>query len=96
MMIESLLAVFVLLQIADWWTTTNVIKSGKGKEGNPLVAGLMKLIGTQPALVLWKAAAVARGGASSMSGQEYAVHVLGALCALYAAVVVNNWKILKK
>jgi len=40
-----LLAIFIILQFLDFWTTYNVIKSGKGHEGNPVMAWLFSKIG---------------------------------------------------
>lgn len=55
---EIFLAVMILLQIVDAWTTYDVIRAG-GKEGNPILSRLMEAIGLREALWVAKLLAVA-------------------------------------
>lgn len=54
---EIFLAVMVILQIADAWTTYDVIRAG-GKEGNPVVSKLMGAFGLRGGLWIAKLAAI--------------------------------------
>jgi hypothetical protein len=87
----SLLALFALLQGGDWYTTRTVLAQG-GRELNPVIRSLMSLLGVDGALV-------AKGLLAIGLGYLLASHRWWAilpLIALYAVIVWNNWRALKK
>jgi hypothetical protein len=86
----ALFILFVMIQIADGWTTIQCIESGKGNEANPIVAWGIKKIGLKNALIIYKALAIAIGYLLI----DYPI-ALVLLCLFYAYVVYNNYKILK-
>lgn len=53
-----LICIFAALIFADGYFTYEVIRKGKGKEGNPVIAKLIKLIGPIPALLVTRLAAL--------------------------------------
>ena len=85
-----LFVLFIILQFLDFWTTYNVIKSGKGHEGNPIVAFGISKIGLIPALVIYKLFAIAIGWII-----KDVWFVMLALDIAYGYVVYQNYKILK-
>lgn len=87
----SLLAMFVALQVADYWTTMRCIAAGRGHEANPVMAWLMARIGVGPAFVGMKLVAIAL--AMNLFVISFAPFVLAALCAWYGWVAWNNWRI---
>ena len=90
-MIYLLLAIFVLLQIGDVWTTYNVIQSNKGHEGNTIMAWLMDKLGILPAFFIMKALAVI--AVYFLLPLWQAILVLD---IIYAYVVFQNYQILRK
>jgi hypothetical protein len=83
------LAVFVLLQIADVWTTHKALKMGK-REANPFLARLFKYFNPVKVMVLVKSVAVVLLWVADIP------IVTAAACALYVAVVINNYKVISK
>lgn len=82
--------VFIILQVADVWTTTQALKRG-ATEANPVIAWVMARTGKAwPVVKL----ALAVGGAYLLwlDGLLWAIWLL---CGLYAIVVYSNWQILK-
>jgi len=86
----ALFTLFVIIQIADGWTTIQCIEFDKGTEANPIVAWGIKKIGLEPALFIYKAIAIGMG----YFLMDYPI-ALGLLCLPYAYIVYNNYKILK-
>ena len=84
-----LLAIFVLLQIGDVWTTYNVIQSNKGHEGNAIMAWLMDKLGILSAFFVMKVSALV--AVYFLPWQAILV-----LDAIYAYVVYQNYQILRK
>lgn len=82
------LAVFCLLQIADVLTTVGGLRRG-ARESNPFVAELMAGLGHGWILVKLLIAAIA-AALILLSGNVWPLWVLN---ALYAAVVINNWRV---
>ncbi len=83
-----LLIIFIALQIGDGVSTWLALRSGKGREANPVIRWLMGLIGVAPSLVLFKALAIALGVMAIRV--EYGAHALAALSAIYGWVLWNN------
>ena len=91
-----LFAIFVALQCGDAWTTYNVIKSGKGHEGNPIMAWLFNKIGVIGGFALMKTAMLIIVGYIVYTVPELAAtFALTIFNLLYAYVVYQNYKILK-
>ena len=86
------------LQILDTILTKTLIESGNGKEANPIMAKLMALFGLMPALIIFKACALAIVYYCIV----YLTPVIVSICCLiafnvlYFWVVGNNYKIHKK
>lgn len=57
-----LLAIFISLQIGDFYTTYTIIKTGKGHEANPILAWIFDKIGYANGLAIFKGFAVGVGG----------------------------------
>jgi hypothetical protein len=82
------LAVFVLLQIADVWTTHKALSMGK-REANPFLARLFEYFNPVKVMVLVKAVAVI--------ALWYTAYwpLTAALCLLYLWVIDNNLKVIR-
>jgi len=86
-----LFAIFIILQFLDFWTTYHVIQSGKGHEGNAVMAWLFDKLGIIGGFVLTKTCA--------MIAMWFIKDVLIAIIildVLYAYVVYQNYQILRK
>jgi hypothetical protein len=87
----ELFILFTALQLGDIYTTHTILKQG-GRELNPVLAYLFGKFGHMPVLVVSKVIAVALV-------YLYVLNVpiiLGILSALYAYVVFNNYKQIRK
>lgn len=91
----ALLILFAMLQIVDVWTTLRAFaRNPTVYEANPLLRWLMRRLGPLPALVAVKLAII---GIMTWMGLSYpretlALGIVGAACAAYVAVAVNNWR----
>jgi hypothetical protein len=81
----AFLALFILLQIADVWTTLTVLKMG-GRELNPVLAPLFKRFSPLGVMIVFKVVAV-----WALWYANVWLVTMG-LCAFYLWVVLNNWK----
>jgi len=84
--------VLLALQILDLLSTVIALRNPQLSEANGPLAGLMKSIGTLPALMCIKTLAMVLiwHHREDMGGW------LTALCVLYAVVIVNNIRLIKK
>lgn len=89
-----LLIAFIALQLADFYTTYTVIRTGKGSEGNPVLAWLFGRIGYVPGLAIVKGLMIA--GASYLTNYPNGDILLGGISLLYVWVVYNNITVLRK
>jgi hypothetical protein len=89
-----LLAIFIALQAGDFYTTYNILKTGKGYEANPALAWVFSKIGYVTGLTIVKGMAVAVGIYAAQFWNGY--YVLAPMTALYTWVVWNNYKVLTK
>ena len=89
---EFLLAFLILLQYADGYTTYKILGNG-GRELNPILAKAFDHFGVLPSLVVIKAMCVGLGVWLYLSQQT---EILAVLCALYVAVVGNNYRQMNK
>lgn len=85
-MIYTALTLLVLLQYADWWSTTVILRNG-GREFNPVLRKLFDKFGVQKPLIAYKLFVCAAGGVLYYTGHHEYIY---ALCGLYAAVVGLN------
>ena len=91
----ALLILFAVLQLVDVWTTLRAFdRNPAAYEGNPPLRWIMRRLGPLPALIAVKLAA---GAVVLWLGLSYpldrvALAIVGALCAYYGAIVVNNWR----
>ena len=76
-----------LLQLADWYSTFTVIKTG-GYEQNPIMAEFFKRLGINTTLAI-KTAMVTYLGL--LIGQVNLLVLLG-LVLFYVFVIIHNWK----
>jgi hypothetical protein len=97
----ELLIIFVMLQVADIYTTHRILSQG-GRELNPVMAWLFERFGHLPALVVVKCiivGLVARymvGVTAAVFGYNVAGDtVLAAFCILYIFVVAHNFNQIK-
>lgn len=87
-LIDALFVLFVALQAGDFWTTRKVLSQG-GREQNPVAARVMEIVGIVPAMLFFKAVAL---GAAYGLYQMGMIEILAGLCALYAWIVVKNYR----
>ena len=84
--------VLIALQVLDLLSTVIALRNPRLSEANGPLAGLMKSIGTLPALMCVKTLAMVL----IWHHREDMGNWLIALCALYAVVIVNNIRLIKK
>ena len=89
-----LLAIFIVLQCGDFYTTYTIIKTGKGYEANPILAWVFNKIGYVAGLAIFKGLAIAVGIYAAQFWNGY--YVLIPCVALYTWVVWNNYKVMTK
>jgi hypothetical protein len=80
------------LQILDLVSTVIALRNPSLKEANGPLAGLMKSIGTLPALMCIKTLAMVLIWHHRADMGNWLI----ALCVLYAVVIVNNIRLIKK
>ena len=91
-MLDALLAAFFLLQLADGWTTHEILKRG-GYERNPLVRMAMETLGVVPALLLYKVLGCVAGWLVYSTGTLWA---MGMITVFMAGIIVNNEMVLRR
>ena len=84
----AFLILFMLLQIADIWTTDKALAMGK-REANPLLNWLFQRFDPVGTMVVMKVAAT-----WLLWYADFYLITAGA-CALYVWVVINNWKVIE-
>lgn len=84
-----LAVVLIILQLGDWWTSRIALNRGIGTEANPVAAFFMRFVGVDGYFAI-KTVAVA-----SLVWLIPSPVLLGALVALYAWIVWNNWKVIR-
>lgn len=77
--------------MGDWYTTRTALAKGAA-EANPVIRWLMKLVGINGALVA-KGLFVIACGYVVITISWWWVAIL---CAMYAAVVWHNWRVIRK
>ena len=92
-LLDVLLLLVIALQVADIVTTYLIIQRG-GRELNPLIAAAMAKIGVLPALLVTKGALIAL--MVSVNHVEGMIYVFAFLAALYAFVISNNLRVLRR
>ena len=93
-MTETLLGILIVLQIADYLTTMKVLSQG-GHEDNPVVQSAMKHLGVRLGLALGKGVAVIAAVGVYWWQGPYTGAILGIACALYAVIVLRNYRQIK-
>lgn len=88
----GLFILFAVLQVADAYVTVRALALPGKREANPIMAWFMDKLGVVPALILTKVVVVA-GVFYFLDSTPLAA--LWLLNALYVAVTLRNWKILK-
>jgi hypothetical protein len=89
-----LLAIFIALQAGDFYTTYNILKTGKGYEANPILKWVFSKIGYVTGLAIVKGLAIALGIYAAQFWNGF--YILVPCIVLYAWVVWNNYKVLTK
>ena len=84
--------VLIALQVLDLLSTVIALRNPRLSEANGPLAGLMKSIGTLPALMCIKTLAMVL----IWHHREDIGGWLIALCVLYVAVIANNIRLIKK
>jgi hypothetical protein len=87
------LALFIALQVGDALTTVWAIKTGRGKEANPIMDWWMGRMGTIHALVQAKVALLLVALLAVALCPGPAFWILLALSAFYAVVIFRNYRI---
>lgn len=89
----ALVMLFVLLNMADVWTTNHALAQGAGIEGNPLMAHVQALAGVWwPVPKMMAAAAIAYLWA--VAPIRFMTGALGVVCAVMAFIVWHNWTLI--
>ena len=91
-MLDALLAAFLLLQLADFVTTYEILRLG-GYERNPLVRMAMETLGVIPALLLYKVLGCVAGWLVYSTGTLWA---MGMITVFMAGIIVNNEMVLRR
>lgn len=78
------------LQVADWWLTTRILAQG-GSELNPVLRWVIERGGTGALL----AVKLLIGGGAMWLLRPYP-YIVAAACAVYAGIVVWNYRQLKR
>lgn len=84
----AFLVIFILLQIADVWTTLRALELG-AREMNPLLNWMFKHVDPLAAMVLVKVV----GLWALWYVNSYLLTM--ACCVVYLWVVLNNWKVIR-
>ena len=84
----AFVVLFVLLQVADIWTTHKALGLGK-REANLLLAKLFTRFPPVPTMIVMKVPAVVLLWYADL------FWVTAACCVLYGAVVYNNWNVIE-
>lgn len=84
----AFLIIFILLQIADIWTTLRALELGH-REMNPLLNWMFKHVDPLAAMVLVKVV-----GLWALWYVDLYLLTM-AVCAVYVWVVINNWKVIR-
>jgi len=93
---KYLLMAFIALQIADIWTTHKCLQRPDRKEANKVIAWLMSKMGVLPALIALKVPIICAVGYVTLClSVPWWPIALVMLCVFYAAVVVNNIRLLR-
>lgn len=87
-MTELLLVVFIVLQGLDMYTTIVALKQG-AIERNPFLGWLFNWFPPLVVMTVIKACGVA----ALVWADSFYVNIIA--CAVYAWVVINNWKVIK-
>jgi uncharacterized membrane protein YiaA len=91
-----LLAIIIILQILDAYTTWKNLQREDRAEGNALIKTLMDKIGILPALVVVKAVMVAVLAAAILTYPSiYLTVSMGVIIIGYTYIVYRNYKLLK-
>jgi hypothetical protein len=88
-----LLAIFIALQVGDFYTTYAILKKGTGREANPILAWVFDKIGYVAGLAVFKGLAIVIGIFIVQYWNSFYFFV--PCIALYSWVVWNNYKVLK-
>ena len=94
-LLYTLLVILFVQQVLDVWTTKTALDTGRAREANGPLSRLMNTVGVMPALLGTK---VLFGGLVAFTVEDtVAWHlVLVALVLLYAWVLTNNFRVLRK
>lgn len=98
-MTKLMLFLVVALQVADIATTYCALSSGKGAEGNGILAPLFARFGVLPSLLATKGVFIVwllgcRYLSPELDSRPLWLGTLGVLAVGYAAIIVNNMKVL--
>jgi hypothetical protein len=98
-----LFAIFVILQFLDFWTTYNVIQSGKGHEGNAIMAWLIDKLGiigafslAKSIVILFFAYLATRHFYINLFNLDVVSVIFIVFNLIYCFVVFSNYLIFKK
>lgn len=83
------LVIFILLNVADVWTTLKALEMGK-REANPFLAWMFKRFDPLGVMVSTKVLAV------WLLWYVDLYFITAGVCALYVWVVLNNWNVIEK
>jgi len=85
----AFLILFILLNVADIWTTLRALELGK-REVNPFLAWMFKRFDPLGVMVITKVLAVYFLWLADI------YFITAAACALYVWVVLNNWDVIQR
>jgi hypothetical protein len=89
----ALAVLFILLNLADAWTTNHALAQGAGVEGNPFMAHVQATAGVWwplPKMML----AIALAWIWARIPVPFTTTALGLLCAVMGGIVWHNWSLI--
>jgi hypothetical protein len=93
--LNTLIAVAVIQQLLDMWTTIKALETGRAREANKPLANLMDKVGVIPALSAMKAPMIAILVLLPEATWPWYV-VLGLIVSGYTWLLYNNFTVLRR
>ena len=95
MLLVLLIAVAVIQQVLDAWSTVKALATGRAKEANPPLRRLMDKVGVIPALAIVKIPLIVFLVILPTPTTAWYIS-LGVIVTAYTFLLVHNYKTLKK
>lgn len=87
------IALIALTQVLDWHSTLAFLRSGHGREGNQMLAGLFRKYGANRVMIIKGLSHIVLVPALWFMPVIGGVALAGAMCAVYVPMIVKNYRI---